>query len=256
MISEPASQPRISVIMPIYNAAAYLPETLSSLRAQNWSDLEVIGVDDGSTDGSPEVFQEHCPRGILLRQPNRGPSHARNAAIAAATGSFITFLDSDDLWPEGKLARQLARLQADPALFATLGYIQLFTDVDAPSGGAIRREWGKPFFLFLLGGMLARREIFQPDRVGVFDAARFPFNGEDTDWFLRAWESGLPLEIVDDTTIHYRRRGGSLTSNADDTKRGFAGLMMTSLRRRRDPSGRVRPLPNSLRMPTGLALGK
>lgn len=250
------SVPRVSVIMPIYNAAAFLPETLGTLAAQEWPDLEVIGIDDGSSDDSCEVFQRFCPQARLLRQANQGPSRARNAGIGAATGEYITFLDADDLWPAGKLARQVARLRTAPELMATMGYMQLFTDAPAGEGGGLRREWGTPFFLFLLGGMVARAELFRPERVGGFDAERFPFNGEDTDWFLRAWESGLPLEIVDDTTLFYRRRTGSLTSNADDTKRGFAGLMMTSLRRRRDASGKVRPLPNSLRLPAGLALGK
>jgi len=240
------------VIIPLFNSTSTLVETLSSLRAQAWPNLEIIGIDDGSSDHSAELFQQHCQDARLLRQPNRGPSHARNAGLAEATGKYIAFLDSDDLWPDGKLAWQVNHLEAEPALFASLGYMHLFMDQPDPVTNTVRRQWGRPSFLFLLGCMVARRELFSTDHVGNFDAEQFPFNGEDTDWFLRAWESASPMEISEETTLLYRRRKGSLSNDPEDTKRGFAGLMMASLRRRRDPSGKVRPLPSSLRFPGNL----
>jgi hypothetical protein len=100
--------------------------------------------------------------------------------------------------------------------------------------------------------MVARREFFAAEHIGDFDVEKFPFNGEDTDWFLRAWESALPMEISEETSLFYRRRKGSLSENSEDTKRGLAGIMMASLRRRRDASGNVRPLPPSLRFPGNL----
>jgi glycosyltransferase involved in cell wall biosynthesis len=246
-----APAPRVSVIMPLFNARPFLAETIASLEAQNWPDLELIAVDDGSSDGSPELFAKLCPRATLIRQSNRGPSAARNAAIARATGRYLAFLDADDLWPAGKLARQVARLEADPALEAVLGLIQLFTDQLSADGSPLpaTREWGQPFFLFLLGGMVCRRELFSSDQLGGFDEARFPFQGEDTDWFLRAWENARRMEILEDVSIFYRRRAGSLTQNPDDTKRGFAGLLLTSIKRRRGPDGKLRPLPDTLKIP-------
>ena len=244
------SQPRVSVIIPLYNTRDYLAETLQSLHAQAWENLEVIAVDDGSSDDSAELFLQLCPRGILFRQKNQGPSIARNTALHAAPGDYIAFLDGDDLWPEGKLARQVQRLEEDAQLEATLGFIRLFTD-----DPAVGRQWGTPFFLFLLGGMLARRSMFAPTGVGVFDAVKFPYMGEDTDWFLRAWESGRVMDIVEEPTIFYRRRSGSLTHNSSDTKRSFAGLIMTSLARRRSGGGPARPLPATLRIPALLKPG-
>jgi len=238
---------RVSVIIPLYNTRDYLTETLQSLHAQRWENLEVIAVDDGSSDDSAELFLQLCPAGILFRQKNQGPSIARNTALHAATGDYIAFLDGDDLWPVGKIAAQVQRLENDSQLEATLGFVRLFTD--DPIAG---RQWGTPFFLFLLGGMLARRSMFAPERVGVFDAARFPYMGEDTDWFLRAWESGRVMDIVEEPTIFYRRRSGSLTHNNADTKRSFAGLIMTSLARRRSGGGPARPLPSTLRIPAML----
>lgn len=243
-----AATPRVSVVMPLHNIRPYLAEAVASLRAQAWPDLEVIGVDDESTDGSAELFAELCPEARLVRQSNQGPALARNVGLAHATGDFIAFLDGDDLWPAGKLARQVGRLQADPSLEASLGFIHMFTD--NPAG----REWGRPHFLFLLGGMVARRGLFSlaEGGVGGFDAARFPYRGEDTDWFFRAWESGRAIEIREETEILYRRRPGSLTASSDDTKRSFPSLLMTSLRRRRRPDGSTRPLPTTLRLPAHL----
>lgn len=260
----PPPAPRVSVVMPLFNARPYLAETLASVRAQAWPDLELLVIDDGSTDGSYEAMAELCPEAVLWRQTNQGPSVARNAGLARATGKYLAFIDADDLWPEGKLARQVARLEAEPELQATLGYIRLFTDETPPSTGAARaglqidapptRSWGRPFFLFLLGGMVCRRELMLPGvGVGNFDAERFPYRGEDTDWFFRAWESGRSMEILENAELHYRRHPGSLTENADDTKRSFPGLVMTSLRRRRRPDGSTRPLPDSLRLPRHIA---
>lgn len=253
MMSAPldAPAPRVSVVIPLFNARPFLAETVASIRAQAWPDLEILVVDDGSADGSPEHFAELCPEAILYRQANRGPSVARNFALERATGKYVTFLDSDDLWPPGKLARQVARLEFEPDLQATLGFVQRFSDEGsfAPDGRPVR-AWGQSMFLFLLGGMVCRREFLGPDAVGGFDAARFPFMGEDTDWFFRAWESGRQMEIREETEIYYRRRAGSLTENVDETLRSFPGLVLTSLKRRRGPDGRSRPLPNTLRMPT------
>jgi glycosyltransferase involved in cell wall biosynthesis len=101
----------ISVIIPAFNAAATIDETLRSARGQTHADLEVIVVDDSSTDATPEIVGRHAradPRVQLVRQPvNGGPSAARNRAIELSKGAYIAPLDADDLWSADKLARQL-----------------------------------------------------------------------------------------------------------------------------------------------------
>ena len=90
----------ISVILPVYNAAAYLPACLDSVLAQSYRDIEVIVVDDGSTDGSGDVCDDYACRDariIVLRQPNGGPSAARNRALEEARGEYVAFIDSDDV---------------------------------------------------------------------------------------------------------------------------------------------------------------
>jgi CDP-glycerol glycerophosphotransferase len=114
--------PRISVVVPMFNVERYLGECLESLRAQTFADFEAIIVDDGSTDGSPEiarVFAERDPRFRLLFQPNGGLSRARNTGIDAARGDYLAFLDSDDVLPANAYALLLGALEETGSDFAT-----------------------------------------------------------------------------------------------------------------------------------------
>ncbi len=106
-------KPLVSVVIPAYNAAKYIGETLESVRAQTFRDHEIIVVDDGSADNSLDIAAGFGSI-VCLRQPNRGAAAARNAGIRAARGEYIAFLDADDLWLPGKLEKQMAYLEANP----------------------------------------------------------------------------------------------------------------------------------------------
>ena len=111
--------PLVSVVVPAYNAARTLPATLDSILGQTVTDLEVIVVDDGSTDDTVAAAGSvQDPRVRVLTQPNGGASSARNAGIRAAQGSWVAFVDSDDVWLPTKLERQLAFLAEHPGVRA------------------------------------------------------------------------------------------------------------------------------------------
>ncbi|MBW2591027.1 MAG: glycosyltransferase [Deltaproteobacteria bacterium] len=106
--------PLVSVIIPTYNRGWILKEAIDSVLSQDFDDFELIVVDDGSTDNTQDILDGYARDIIVLRQGNRGVSAARNAGIASASGLFIAFLDSDDLWLPGKLSRQVDYFNSNP----------------------------------------------------------------------------------------------------------------------------------------------
>ncbi len=103
-----------SVIIPSFDRAALVVQAVESVLAQAPAPLEIIVVDDGSTDGTDRALAGYGPPVRYVRQPNRGPSAARNTGIALARGDLIALLDSDDLWHPGKIAHDIALLRANP----------------------------------------------------------------------------------------------------------------------------------------------
>ncbi len=119
-----AGGPLVSVIIPAYNAAQFLREAVASVRAQGYSPIEIVIVDDGSTDNTAETIRSLGEGIRYVRQANAGPAAARNRGLAEARGEWVAFLDGDDLWPADKLRVQAARLEADPSLDVVLGRVQ------------------------------------------------------------------------------------------------------------------------------------
>jgi teichuronic acid biosynthesis glycosyltransferase TuaG len=121
--------PRVSVITPVWNAAATLGETVASVQAQSLGDWEMLLVDDGSTDGSRAVAERLAAADPRLRllgwAENRGPAVARNAGIRAARGRFIAFLDSDDRWRPDKLSRQVAVMEGEGEALVFSSYARM-----------------------------------------------------------------------------------------------------------------------------------
>ena len=110
-----SNNPKVSVIIPTYNRGWILKEAIDSVLAQDFTDFELVVVDDGSTDDTKKILDDYKSDLIVIRQSNKGVSAARNRGIGAASGGLIAFLDSDDLWLPRKLATQVAFFDANPA---------------------------------------------------------------------------------------------------------------------------------------------
>jgi len=221
--------PLVSVIMPVYNGERFLREALESIRRQNYEPLEIIVVDDGSTDGTAKIISSYGNWIRYVHQANAGPAAARNRGLALAQGELIGFLDVDDLWPEGKLALQVKRLINDPKLDIVLGRVQY-----VELAGAAHREipfenQEKTLTGIHLGCGVYRKSIF--DKVGGFDES-FRL-GEDQDWFLRAREVNISMVILKDTTLIYRIHNDNLTQNFTFHKSQLGTVIKKSLERRR-----------------------
>jgi GT2 family glycosyltransferase len=113
-IEKKQKKPRVSVIIPTYNRGWIIREAIDSVMVQDYRDFELIVVDDGSTDNTPDILDSFRDEIRVLRQENQGVSAARNRGLAAASGRFIAFLDSDDLWLPQKLLRQVEFFNKNP----------------------------------------------------------------------------------------------------------------------------------------------
>jgi glycosyltransferase involved in cell wall biosynthesis len=196
-----AAGPLVSVVMPVYNGERYLADAIESILAQSYRTLELILVDDGSSDGSADLARRF---GAALRyeyQANAGQSAARNRGIQLARGPLLAFLDNDDYWSTEKLALQVAALVFDPSLEAVFGHVRQFMSPDLdPEAAARVRFHAEVMPGHVPGAMLIRREAF--DRVGPFDP-QFRV-GEFVHWYARATEVGLRTVLLPDVVLHRR----------------------------------------------------
>ncbi len=232
------SGPLISVIVPAYNAARFLPEAIASIRSQRWEPLEILLVDDGSTDETPAVAE--ALEGIhVFRKENGGAASARNFGLRAARGEWISFLDADDLWPADKLTRLAPRLEADPSLDVVTGRTQ-YVRMEGALWLDYRFESPENTVSHIhLGAALYRRRAFE--RIGGLDESLRV--GDDQDWFLRAREAGLRILIVGGVTLHYRLHGSNMTRGATAQGLELVEVLRRSLQRRRARDGSAAELP-------------
>jgi glycosyltransferase involved in cell wall biosynthesis len=230
----------VSVIMPAYNSAAFIPDAAESIRRQAYPRLELIIVDDGSTDGTAEVAKALPNLSVqYVYQPNGGPARARNHGLRLARGDVIALLDADDLWPPDRLRCQLRYLERDPLTEVVLGRFQCFRTVPRPGGGSDIQTTSPAVVNLLVGAALYRRRVF--DRIGGFDEAiRYC---EDADWFMRAREQGVPIVVHDEVTLLYRRHQANMTRGRDVRGLHVVDLLKKSLDRRRKQHGEAHSLP-------------
>lgn len=228
----------VSVVIPVHNGERHLSEAIESVLTQE-GDLEVIVVDDGSTDRSGEIASLY-PGVRRLSQPHRGAAAARNAGVAAARGDRLAFLDADDVWMRDKLSLQSAALTQDAELDGVLGHVEQFhsPELSEVFKATVRcPEGSQP--AFHPGALLIRRAAF--DRVGPFDETLRI--GETIDWFARAAERHLkfmmPPEVVFRRRLHETNQGVKQTGGRGDYVRALKAM----LDRRRASADESSPRP-------------
>jgi glycosyltransferase involved in cell wall biosynthesis len=220
--------PLVSVLVPVFNCERFLAEALRSIFSQDYRPLEVIVVDDGSTDESTAVALTF-PEVKLIRQENGGVSAARNTGLAAARGEVIAWLDADDFWLPGKLTGEIRHLAENPATGITLCHQKMFATPGEPEPRWLQSPRARKGMSYSLYASVMRREVF--DRVGTFDPALRV--GEDLDWYLRAREAGVRLDVLDPVFVCHRARQDSLTENHARTRQETIQVAKLSLLRRR-----------------------
>ncbi|WP_029351086.1 glycosyltransferase family A protein [Bosea sp. 117] len=225
----------ISVVIPAFNASATILETLASVAAQSLPPDEVILIDDGSTDGTADLVRRSFPSVAVIAQPNAGAAAASNAGVRRARGALIALLDSDDLWPAGRLERQQAALAAAPGLAGVGGHVESFVCPSlGPEEAARFHVPDVPQPSLLSTALLLRREAF--DAVGPY--AEDLRVGFAIDWMHRAQKAGLGFLTLPDVVLRRRLRPGSLSRRTPARDSGYLEMARRAIARARSAEGR------------------
>lgn len=223
---------RVSVVIPCYNSLRWLPDTLDSVLAQTFTDLEVVLVDDGGSDGLEAwAAGRGDGRVRVVRQDNAGVSAARNRGITSARGELIAFCDSDDLWDPAALERLVGRFDDDPAVGLVYGWYDVIDGEGRPSGRveAFGCE-GEAWESFVTTNPVAMSASLVPApvfaRLGGFDVNRdkFPIDVEDWEMWIRIAAS-FPVAVVREVVCHHRRHDSNSSTNVASLEAAYRHLI-------------------------------
>jgi glycosyltransferase involved in cell wall biosynthesis len=222
------ADPLVSVVIPAFNRERYIGDAVASVLSQGYESLEVIVVDDGSSDGTLAAARRF-PGVRCIGRAHGGAAAARNTGVAAARGDLLAFLDSDDLWTEGMLRRRLAAIGGPSGAAAAFGWVRQFVspeladDVRAalacPSAPAPGR---------CCGTLLVTREAME--MVGPFDETMGA--GEFIDWYSRAAGAGVREVMVEDVVLLRRLHAANLGFRRPELRLELVRAVGNHLRRR------------------------
>lgn len=222
----------VTAIIPVFNGEQFIADAIESVLAQTRPVLELIVVDDGSTDGTLDVVARF-PSVVLIRQANAGPAAARNRAIEVARGDYIAPVDADDMWPADRIEVMAAVLDDEPAVGSVGGLQRLLVEPGAPipawvPNGDVEAARGEGLAR-PTGSMLTRRSVF--DQVGLF--AEDLRHGEDTDWYLRAQDAGVGIRELEHVVLVRRIHHHNLTHDAAAQRRAQFQVLQRRMARKR-----------------------
>lgn len=249
---------KVSVIIPVFNRERYVGSALRSLlRQRDAADLDIIVIDDGSTDGTAQAVGQIMadePSVRYARQENMGVTKARNAGLSLLLPNteFVTFLDSDDISPEGRFEKDLAHFKADPSLDLTYGLMTLVDQIDEAALDIPPACEG-----ITVRGISLTTAIFRRSTIEPLNGFNEEFvQAEDLDFLLRVFERRPRYVLSDTVAILYRQHAGNMTNGRGEMRREFLKAMLRSAqRRRRDPTLGGMPPIFDLRNLTGPQTG-
>jgi glycosyltransferase involved in cell wall biosynthesis len=224
------SDSRVSVVIAVFNGDSYLSEAIHSALGQTLAPYEVIVVDDGSTDNTPDVAASFGSAIRYDRQLHKGVSATLNRGIQLARGELLAFLDADDVWLPDKLQKQIAVLQAQPEIDLVFGYSRFFASPDFDENAVRRlRIPDQPQPAFIKSAMLIRRASFL--RVGFFDTAWQV--GDFVDWYAKSMEAGLKAHLLPDVVYKRRVHACNMTITERSSQGNYVRILKAALDRRR-----------------------
>lgn len=223
----------VSAVIPCFNGERYLAEAIDSVLVQSVQPLEVIVVDDGSTDRSRDIAARFGAAVRLQAYPHAGISATRNRGLACARGGFIAFLDADDLWLPDKLAVQMDAFEKEPHLEMVGGAVEVFVTPD-PAKAFTAHNSPVPARLCAraAGATVIRRSALA--RVGGFDTRLR--TGEWIDWCARAQELGIPSRLLPDVVLKRRIHASNHGRRQPEARSDYLRVVKAALDRRRSTS--------------------
>ena len=218
----------VSVVIPTYNYGRFIKEAIDSVLKQSWPAIEVVVVDDGSTDETRSVVESFDGRVRYLKQENAGVCAARNRGVSESKGDLIAFLDADDMWEPAKVEKQLAKFDADPEIGLVHCGLREFdsetsetvsTRVEGQEGSVADELllWERPAVNVSGSSVMVRREVF--DAVGGFDEQLKV--GEDWDFCYRIARK-YKIGFVREPLVNYRVHSAAAHNNVLEMERGMS----------------------------------
>lgn len=222
-------QESISVIIPVYNGERYIAEAVGSVLSQDFSPLEIIVVDDGSTDRTAELLQSYASVRYIY-QLNGGAASARNNGVRCSSGDWLAFLDADDLWTRDKLKVQTDVLRTNPRPDMVFGYVEQFYSPELEESLKDKIQFAQGSMPgYVPGAMLVRKDSFL--KVGFFNEA-FKI-GEFIDWYTRALDDGLKSHLTREVVLKRRIHDSNTGIRERDSRKDYLRVLKASLDRRR-----------------------
>ncbi|MCT7955975.1 glycosyltransferase family 2 protein [Laspinema palackyanum] len=237
--------PTISVIIPAYNAEKFIKGTIISVLNQTFRDLELIVINDGSTDGTLEVVSSFDDARVqVFSYPNSGPQKSRNRGIDKARGEYLSFLDADDLWTPDKLERQLQALQDNPDAAVAYSWTDFINESGERLPGGQHFKFTKDVYERLLLGdfigsgsnPLIRREALLS--VGPFDESLV--GGQDWEMWLRL-AAQYQFVVVPSSQVFYRQSANSWSSYLKRQEQGYNQVIEKCLANAPEKIKKLRP---------------
>jgi glycosyltransferase involved in cell wall biosynthesis len=225
---------KVSVIIPVYNGSRYLVATLESVLAQTYPLHEIIVIDDGSTDSSPEILRSYGDRLSVTRQENQGVAVARNAGLRQVSGDVVTFIDQDDLWPPRRTEALIDALRSNPAALVATGQVEVLYERSRPPSPL--DNFGTTLREIFVGSLCVRKEVF--DLLGPFNTGLG--YADDTDFLMRRREANIKTAYINDVTLRYRLHESNTSFQRSVTNAHMMAAIRESLRRRRMKEGKLR----------------
>ena len=229
-------QPLVSVIIPYYKGEKYITETLQSIFSQNYSNLEVIVVNDESPEEALEPLKAFGDAVRIITQKNQGQAAARNAGITVAKGSVIAFSDQDDLWGEDSLANMIPYIignNEERKMYEVVRGVTEIFHTNEQGEQVVTKTLHSPV---LIGSAIYKREVFE--KVGLFDASMRV--GEDFDWNIKLQASNCSEKRIPQVTFRHRKHDANQSGSENYIKDGQFDSIRKKLERMRESSPKTK----------------